>query len=436
MMNIRQWLDIAENAKKIIDRNRNSIAGRLISNEMRKQEIASAESVLNTALKELVYAGYPAHKDYENGEYLIWLGDNAVTLKAEGELFRRDFKKYREAAGMTDAGTEEEKLQELKPEKAPENWADAALLEGTKAEENAEDGVEDIDLSAEATVSAPEAAEGDKAPADDKIPAEDKETPVEAPEGQTEAIEEQTEKDEEPEKAPAEEPQYTDDLGDDDTRLLTTKKKPEEKKEEQTAPGYTDHLPKGAITFGYHKIAIKQHDSSLSHHAEVIVSPISMDKENPGLVAWISDGLHTEVRVSENVMRPTSKMNTVLLQTADIPIVVGGSVKDGKFESFVKTTKRMEVNGITIEGTAEFYGGNGHLKLEDDGIDIRIVPLSSTNGSTGNAEYFYCILEKGKDPVCGDNIKEKNVLFEYKGQKMELVAKWSNEVLYSTARPL
>ena len=142
MMNIRQWLDIAENAKKIIDRNRNSIAGRLISNDMRKQEIASAESVLNTALKELVYAGYPAHKDYENGKYLIWLGDNAVTLKAEGELFRRDFKKYREAAGMTDAGTEEEKLQEPEPEKAPENWADAALLGGTKAEESAEDDIE------------------------------------------------------------------------------------------------------------------------------------------------------------------------------------------------------------------------------------------------------------------------------------------------------
>lgn len=191
--------------------------------------------------------------------------------------------------------------------------------------------------------------------------------------------------------------------------------------------GYVDHMAKTDILFNYHNVRIRSADG-IEMKVEVIVSPMSIEEGEKEILVWGSDGIKTEVT------GPSGNMSTRLIRFGEVDLVVEGCMKDGIFESSVKPTKRMTDYGVTVSSEDEHMGGCGHIRLEDDGIEVRLVPTTTKNKRNGSAEFYYLIRQEGKEDILGENSTIDKVYFDFNGKRMELLARWNNDVLYSTVR--
>ena len=197
-----------------------------------------------------------------------------------------------------------------------------------------------------------------------------------------------------------------------------------------TMSGYKESLEKNDFLFSYHNIAIHQPDSSIMIRYEVIISPLYIKDGDVEILAWINDGTRSETSISKNGRK------SVLLQLGTIPIIATGRFEEGKFIGDISLTKVMKETGVTIDIETQTFAGKGHILISDEDISVRIVPISFDNSASGNAQFFYSIKESDKEPVVGDNIGSDRVQFDYKGKPHCMIARWKNDVLYSSVRPV
>lgn len=193
--------------------------------------------------------------------------------------------------------------------------------------------------------------------------------------------------------------------------------------------GYKEVLKKHEFALSYKTIEIRQDNSSAVTSAEVIISPLSMKEGESDIIAWTNDNVAHTARISQNGRK------SVLLHVGNVPLIVSGRVMNGQFYGTVTTTKKMENAGVSVSETEMRLTGDGHILIEDEGISVRVVPISDINRKNGNAEFVYAIIEKGKEPIVGDNINEE-VHFTFHDTKLKLVARWKDDTLYAAVKPL
>ena len=227
-----------------------------------------------------------------------------------------------------------------------------------------------------------------------------------------------------------------------DRDTQTTEKTKEEYDENATRPlyvaakapqaaggkGYVDHMAKTDILFNYHNVRVRSADG-IEMNVEIIASPMSVTEGEKQILVWATDGVKTEVS-------GPGEMATRLVHFGSVDLIVEGHMESGKFISSVTPTKRMTEHGVTITSEDEHMGGSGHIRLEDEGVVVRLDPATTENKRNGSAEFYYMIHQNGKEDIFGDNVAKDRVTFEYQGKTMELLARWSNDVLYSTVREL
>lgn len=204
--------------------------------------------------------------------------------------------------------------------------------------------------------------------------------------------------------------------------------KDDEQKPDMT--GYKDNLEVNDFLFSYHNIVIHQPDSSMTIKSEVIISPLYIKEGEVDVMAWINDGTKSEVGIAK------AGRSSVLLQLGAVPVIASGRFEDGKFIGEVSPTKVMKEAGVTIDVETETFNGKGHILISDEDISVRMVPISFKNSANGNAQFFYAIKETNKEPITGDNISSDKVRFDYKGEPHYMLARWKNDVLYSSVRPV
>ena len=265
-------------------------------------------------------------------------------------------------------------------------------------------------------------------PAEDTVPATE---PLRRPDKKTEpAVTTDTDgikpiSFDEPEPKAEEKPKKAETFGAEETRpLYVAAKSPQ-----TGGKGYTDHMAKSDILFNYHNCRIRSADG-IEMNVEIIVSPMSAKDGEKQIFVWGSDGIKTEVS------GPSGTMPTRLVRFGEVDLIVEGHMENGQFVSSVNPTKRMLDRGVTLTSQDEHMGGSGHLMLEDKGIEIRLVPTTTRNKRDGSAEFYYMIKQDGKEAEFGDNTTKDSITFEYDGKMMELIARWSNDVLYSTVREI
>ena len=264
----------------------------------------------------------------------------------------------------------------------------------------------------------------------DEEPAEDKPKPAAA------AVPHSTPKKKPAEKVPPAQPvlkpgaiippDFTGDLpGSDDTTILNMFNS---NANTEKLPGcYGSRIEVNDLALSEHNVTIKD-SNGVESKVTVVISPLSMEEGESDIMAWIGNDIKSEVRVSEG-------RKSVLLRLGSIDLVASGSVTNGRFEGKVSTTKNMASMGITVQSSDKFTEGSGHILIEDEGIRIHAVPLSKNNSGSGNAEFFYAIMEKDKAAVVGDNMNEKGTIpFIYNKQAHTLKLTWRSGVLIGGVR--
>lgn len=221
-------------------------------------------------------------------------------------------------------------------------------------------------------------------------------------------------------------PDFTGNLPDsDDTTILNMFKS--NANTEKLSGCYGTRIAVNDLALSEHIVTIKD-PNGVESKVTVVISPLSMEEGESDIMAWIGNDIKSEVRVSE-------ERKSVLLRLGSVDLVASGSVTNGRFEGKVSTTKNMASKGITVQSSDKFTEGSGHILIEDEGICIHAVPLSKNNSGSGNAEFFYAIMEKDKSAIVGDNMNGKGTIpFIYNNQSHTLKLTWRSGVLIGGVR--
>lgn len=371
MKNIKEWMTIAENASKIVTNDPGN---------------DTAEDIRQLAAEQLILAGYPYDTDrngnpvIETGDYrfMVYAVENSVEKPAPAvPKMRQPIQKEPVAATVV-----------TRKITTPEEPATEPLRQAPKELiPEADDGITVLEETAE-----------QPAPAPASVPEPAK---VEAPQ----------------KKAPV----YDENA----TRPLYVAQKEDPKN--TAGMGYVDHMAKDDLLMDYHTVRVKS-ASGVEIVLEVFASPMTVREGEQEILVWASDG------VQSMTTGPDGHMKTRLIHFNGIDLIVSGEYKNGQFTSKVEPTKRMADGGVTVSDTVVNMNGSGHIKLDDVGIEIRLVPTTHENNRNGSAQFYYMIQMSGCAPIFGDNYNMNRVFFEKEGEQYELIARWSNNVLYSAVR--
>ena len=63
--------------------------------------------------------------------------------------------------------------------------------------------------------------------------------------------------------------------------------------------GYSDHVGKQDIVFSYHQVTIRRENDSVATKVEIVASPLSMEEGESQIIAWASNGIRRETKVSQ-----------------------------------------------------------------------------------------------------------------------------------------
>lgn len=196
--------------------------------------------------------------------------------------------------------------------------------------------------------------------------------------------------------------------------------------------GYKEHLRFANLVYAYHFVKVLDARKHIIAQLEIISSPLSMKPGMSNIIAWLSDGSATDVKMS------TPKYKGVILTSLNLSFIVKGSVNEaGEYKSTVKLTKPLVDAGMTIQYTSETNHGKGHIRILDDGVEIRLVPLREINAANGNAQFYYLIRQDGQEDIIGDNVNADQgmVPFEYHGNHLILAARWKERELFAAVGP-
>ena len=157
----------------------------------------------------------------------------------------------------------------------------------------------------------------------------------------------------------------------------------------------------------------------------VLSMPLSLDTENPRIIALIMEKDTVKTAVSQK------KENFVRLTYKNIPIIVSGRMQDGRYISECRVGGNYADLGIRLESEDKTYGTMGHVVMDDDEEDVHVhlMPIGFKNApGKPYANFSYLIEEKGKEQI-GNNIRALNgtVPFVIEGKTYYLSASWSED---------
>ena len=435
---IENYLRILKDAKQII--NTCESADDFISFNLKK----AGEIYLN-AFNALIESGYPYKT--ENGKKIIEIGETkhaatmaelpaAETKQADREIFIRhhepaekvdDEEEFTDIEDMTlppdelreeeteaaESQEQEEKAEEAEPQKPEED-----VEEPTSEEESNENN---IDLNAmeepgsdamEEPIEEPEiemgpedfdpigeyGSENISEPEEDVTEQESDLGEPESTEKQEEAVSEEEAKEEaikpEPKLNPA----------------------PETKRSDMP-----DHMRKDEFTFNFDRIRVSNADGSISENARLLVMPLSIDEDEPEILACAIINRKSHVVVSKD--------GVANIDIAGHRVEIRGRMDGGIFASWYKIKENSPDDDVIIQAKSKHHGSGGHIVLDDDGVVVHVLPAGFSNNENGDADFVYYINVDGEEKA-GDTSDGKPVTFMYQGKKIRLMARWKDDTMY------
>ena len=428
---IENYLRILKDANQIINVCKNS--DDFISFNLKK----AGEIYLN-AFNALIESGYPYKT--ESGKKIIEIGETkyaatmaeppvAETKQADREVFIRhhepaekvdDEEEYvtdiedmtlppdelrEEETEAAEFQEQEEKTEEAEPqepeedveeptseEESNENNIDLNAMEEPIEEPEIEMGPEDFDPIGEY------GSENISEPEEDVTEQESDLGEPESTEKQEEAVSEEEAKEEvikpEPKLNPA----------------------PETKRSDMP-----DHMRKDEFTFNFDRIRVSNADGSISENARLLVMPLSIDEDEPEILACAIINRKSHVVVSKD--------RVANIDIAGHKVEIRGRMDGGIFASWYKIRENGPDDDIIIQAKSKHHGSGGHIVLDDDGVVVHVLPAGFSNNENGDADFVYYINVNGEEKA-GDTSDGKPVTFMYQENKLRLTARWKDDTMY------
>lgn len=427
---IENYLRILKDAKQIINTCKNL-------DDFNSFNLKKAGEIYLNAFHALIESGYPYKT--ENGKKIIEIGETkhvatmaelpvAETKQADKEVFIRhhepaekvdDEEEFTDIEDITlppdelreeeteaaESQEQEEKTEEAEPQEPEED-----VEEPTSEEES---NGNDIDLNAmEEPIEEPEiemgpedfdpigeyGSENISEPEEDVTEQESDLGEPESTEKQEEAVSEEEAKEEaikpEPKLNPA----------------------PETKRSDMP-----DHMRKDEFTFNFDRIRVSNADGSISENARLLVMPLSIDEDEPEILACAIINRKSHVVVSKD--------GVANIDIAGHRVEIRGRMDGGIFASWYKIKENSPDDDVIIQAKSKHHGSGGHIVLDDDGVVVHVLPAGFSNNENGDADFVYYINVDGEEKA-GDTSDGKPVTFMYQGKKIRLMARWKDDTMY------
>ena len=183
-----------------------------------------------------------------------------------------------------------------------------------------------------------------------------------------------------------------------------------------------DHMHKDDFTFNFDRIRVSNADGSISENARLLVMPLSIDEDEPEILACAIINRKSHVVVSKD--------GVASIDIAGHKVEIRGRMDGGIFASWYKIRENNPDDDIIIRAKSKHHGTSGHIVLDDDGVVVHVLPAGLSNNEKGDADFVYYINVNGEEKV-GDTSDGKPVTFMYQGNKLRLTARWKdNDTMY------
>ena len=182
-----------------------------------------------------------------------------------------------------------------------------------------------------------------------------------------------------------------------------------------------DHMRKDEFTFNFDRIRVSNADGSISENARLLVMPLSIDEDEPEILACAIINRKSHVVVSKD--------GVANIDIAGHKVEIRGSMDGGIFASWYKIRENGPDDDIIIQAKSKHHGSGGHIVLDDDGVVVHVLPAGFSNNENGDADFVYYINVNGEEKA-GDTSDGKPVTFMYQGNKIRLTARWKGDTMY------
>lgn len=436
---IENYLRILKDAKQII--NACKISDDFISFNLKK----AGEIYLN-AFNALIESGYPYKT--ESGKKIIEIGETkytvtmaelpvAETKQADKEVFIRHHEPAEkvddEEECITDIDditlppdepreeeteTAESQEQEEKTEEAEHQKPEKDVEEPTSEEESNGDNI-DLNAMEEPGFDAMEEPIGE--PEIEMGPEDFDPIGEDGPENISEPEEDVTEQESdlgEPESTEKQEEAAPEEETKKEVIVPEPELNPAPETERSDMP---DHMHKDDFTFNFDRIRVSNADGSISENARLLVMPLSIDEDEPEILACAIINRKSHVVVSKD--------GVANIDIAGHKVEIRGRMDGGIFASWYKIRENGPDDDIIIQAKSKHHGSSGHIVLDDDGVVVHVLPAGFSNNENGDADFVYYINVNGEEKA-GDTSDGKPVTFMYQGNKLRLTARWKDDTMY------
>lgn len=424
---IENYLRILKDANQIINVCKNS--DDFISFNLKK----AGEIYLN-AFNALIESGYPYKT--ESGKKIIEIGETkyaatmaelpvAETKQADKEVFIRHHEPAEKVELPPDELREEEteavefQEQEEKTEEAEPQEPEEDVEEPTSEEES---NGNNIDLNAmeepgsDAMEEVIEEPEFEMGPEDFDPIGEYGSENISEPE---EDVTEQESDLGEPESTEKQEEAVSEEEAKEEVIKPEPKLNPAPETKRSDMP---DHMRKDEFTFNLDRIRVSNADGSISENARLLVMPLSIDEDEPEILACAIINRKSHVVVSKD--------GVANIDIAGHKVEIRGRMDGGIFASWYKIRENGPDDDIIIQAKSKHHGSGGHIVLDDDGVVVHVLPAGFSNNENGDADFVYYINVNGEEKA-GDTSDGKPVTFMYQGNELRLMARWKdNDTMY------
>lgn len=182
-----------------------------------------------------------------------------------------------------------------------------------------------------------------------------------------------------------------------------------------------DHMRKDEFTFNFDRIRVSNADGSISENARLLVMPLSIDEDEPEILACAIINRKSHVVVSKD--------GVANIDIAGHRVEIRGRMDGGIFASWYKIRENGPDDDIIIQAKSKHHGSGGHIVLDDDGVVVHVLPAGFSNNENGDADFVYYINVNGEEKA-GDTSDGKPVTLMYQGKKIRLMARWKDDTMY------
>lgn len=182
-----------------------------------------------------------------------------------------------------------------------------------------------------------------------------------------------------------------------------------------------DHMHKDDFTFNFDRIRVSNADGSISENARLLVMPLSIDEDEPEILACAIINRKSHVVVSKD--------GVANIDIAGHRVEIRGRMDGGIFASWYKIKENSPDDDVIIQAKSKHHGSGGHIVLDDDGVVVHVLPAGFSNNENGDADFVYYININGEEKA-GDTSDGKPVTFMYQGNELRLTARWKDDTMY------